>query len=257
MMFDANCGLGRWPFRKLHVRTAAALRAELARAGIDAALVYSLGAVFYKDVQSGNRELGALRHAPWARLCAVVDPVRPGAEEDLEECVRDLGACAVRLVPGYHGYGLGDPRVEAFLRRAQGLRPGMPVVVTVRLEDERLHHPSARVPPVAMEALAALAQRLPEVPMVAAGARLHEAWPALAAPNVHFDVSRMMEQEFLPAALRVIPAERLIFGTNLPLFTPECAVCKLAEAPAAVKELIFHANLERLLALSVPRSGGG
>ena len=99
----------------------------MGRAALDEALVYALNAVFYKDVQSGNRELAALVDAPWARICATVDPSRPGALDDLRECLGDLNACAVRLFPGYHGYAIGDPAVLRFLEDLQEARPGLPV----------------------------------------------------------------------------------------------------------------------------------
>ena len=244
-IIDANVGLGHWPFRKLLVETADELHAELARAGIGEALVYSLNAVFYKDVQRGNRELEMLSDAGWARVCAVIDATRPGALEDLRECVEGLGACAVRLFPGYHCYALDAPSVAAFLDDVQDAWPGMPALVTVRLEDERLHHPMARVAVPALEPVAALARRLPQMPIILMGARVGEVGPTIETASVRYDISRMTAQEFLPTALETIAPDRLIFGTNLPLFTPECAVLKVSEADAepAVKERIFHRNI--------------
>ena len=253
-IFDANVGVGHWPFRKLAVETAEQLRSELTRAGIKRALVYSINAVFYKDVHSGNMELAELASGEsWAHIAAVINPTRPGALDDLNEAVAELATCAVRLFPGYHGYALDDPWVERFLSALREAHPRMPVVITVRLEDERLHHPMARVPAVDLAPVAELASRFPERPFILAGVNLGAAKQVRDAvgadASVFYEISRMTDQEFLRTALEALPAERLIFGTNLPLFNPGSGVQKivLANAPDVLKQKILGANLEALL----------
>ena len=254
-MFDANVGLGHWPFRKIPLETPDLLQAELSRAGISQALVYSLNAVFYKDAQSGNMELAPLRDASWAKVCAVINPTRPGALEDLAESVEQLGACAIRLFPGYHCYGLDDPQVGSFIEESQNIQGGLPLLITVRLEDERMHHPMALVPPPDLRHVTPLARRFPDVPIILMGGNSGNARQVFGAvpkdAAVYFEISRMTDQEFMPSVLEAIPAERLVFGTNLPLFTPESSVLKVSEAdvPEDVKEQVFHRNLSALLGL--------
>ena len=253
-VFDANVGLGHWPFRKLPVETPNGLHAELTRAGIDHALVYSLNAVFYKDVHSGNRELSVLSgEKSWARIAAVINPTHTGAEDDLNEAIEQLDARAVRLFPGYHRYRLDDPLVGDFLSRLQDRRPGLPVLITVRLEDERLHRPVARVPAPDLAVVPSLAKRFPKLAIILMCIQLGEAQKVQDALSegaaVYYEISRMTNSEFLPTVLDAIPAQRLIFGTNLPLFVPECAVLKISkpDAPEQIKKKIFYANLAALI----------
>ena len=255
-LFDANVGLGHWPFRKIAIETPDALQAELSRAGISQALVYSLNAVFYKDVQSGNMELAPLRDASWPEVCAVINPTRPGALEDLAESVEKLDVCAVRLFPGYHCYGLDDPKVAAFIEKSGEIRPRVPVLITVRLEDERVHHPMALVPPPDLRHVTPLARRFPDTPIILMGANSADARQVFGGvpkeAAVYYEIARMTDQEFLPSILKAIPSDRLIFGTNLPLFTPESSVLKVSEAEVSqdIKEQVFHRNLASALRLN-------
>jgi len=252
-ILDANVGLGHWPFRKLAIQSPDDLHAELARAGIDRALVYSLNAVLWKDVQSANMELACLVGSAWATPSAVVDPTRPGALRDLDEAIESLAARAVRLFPGYHCYPLDAPGVTAFFERLHHSQRRLPVLITVRLEDERMHHPVARVRPPEPSHLAALVERFPEAPIILVGITLGEAKQVRAAiptdSRVYYEISRMTDWEFLPTALEHLPAEQLVFGTNLPLYVPECAVYKVAEPdlPESIKEKVFYRNLAPLL----------
>ena len=252
-IFDANVGVGHWPFRKLAVETPEQVRSELQRAGIERALVYSLNAVFYKDVRSGNRELARLVGEPWARVAAVVNPARPGAWDDIEEALEKFNARAVRLFPSCHGYRLDDPFVAQFLSRLRESRPHLPVMITVRLEDERLRHPIACANPPELDAVCDLARSFPDLPIILMGINSNEAKRVLDVvgekARVYFEISRMTDGEFLPTVLEMLPAERLIFGSNLPLFVPECAVLKVANAaaPEEAKQKISHGNLAELV----------
>lgn len=255
-VLDANVGIGHWSFRRLAVQSVGDLRKELCRAGIHAALVYSLNAVFYKDMQSGNEELVALRGASWAMTSAVVDPVAAGALRDLEESIDMLSVRAVRLFPSYHGYEISDARADWLFQYVAGLPQPLPVLVTMRLEDERLHHRLAKVSPPALEGIVPVAARFPRVPIILVGARLAEAkalydqLPPHA--SVYYEISRMTEWEFMSSALEALPTERLVFGTNLPLYTPECGVQKVtrADVPESIKARILYGNLADLLGLS-------
>ena len=137
---DANAYLGDFPWRPVDAAPDDLL-ARMDREGIDRAVVSSLDAVFYRNVHHGNRELAASVAGHGDRFVpfATINPAYPAWEDDLEECVTELGMKGVRLFPMHHDYALDDPAVEALLGKAVEL--DIPVMFVPTLEDTRQHHP--------------------------------------------------------------------------------------------------------------------
>src|SRR5688500_6367346 len=164
-LVDVNSFLGEWPTRRLHgsppppPEALLDRRIELMeRRGIDRALLSPLDAVLLKDVDVANRELHDLLAAhpassEYVLPAYVLNPTWPAWEGDLERCLGDYrltrGGGAIRLLPGYHGYRLDDGAQAPFFDRLE--ENGLPVIVTVQLEDGRMHHPAMRVPDVSTD----------------------------------------------------------------------------------------------------------
>src|SRR5262245_33148554 len=187
-LFDVNCAVGDWPFRRVPCNTVDRLLRRMSRLGIHRAAVSRLENVFYKDCLSGNRELAALiaGHADRFVPLYVLNPAFPGWERDLDLCVAELGLAGghggLRLYPGYHGYSLEGPEAAALLSRAQAMQ--LTVSVAVRLEDERTHHRLYRVSPVPASALAGVMATFPAVRWLATGLKAPQiaaVWDGLPA----------------------------------------------------------------------------
>jgi predicted TIM-barrel fold metal-dependent hydrolase len=173
-----------------------------------------------------------------------INPAFPGWEEDLDVCVRDLGLAAgragLRLHAGYHQYALDGPDAAALLARAAQL--DVPVAVSARLEDERTHHWLVKVPPVSAEAIAAAIVGRQGVRWLVCGLRatqIRALWRRLDAQGasgarVLFDLS-LVQGPIDECRLLVedVGAERLAFGTGLPLTTAEAPALALACADLA------------------------
>ncbi len=139
MIVDTNAFLGQYPFRQLTQRTAVELIGQMDAHAIDAALVSSLHAVFYRDTHRGNQELFE-QITPFAdRLfpIAAVNPTYVGWERDVDESIA-AGAKAMTLWPEHHGYRLLDDHGRAAVTRIAD--SGLPIVLTQRLEDRRQRH---------------------------------------------------------------------------------------------------------------------
>jgi hypothetical protein len=168
-LIDVNSFLGEWPSRRLHGSPPPSPAGlldrrieQMERSGIDFALVSPLDAVLLKDVDVANRELHDLLVAhpaasEYVRPAYVLNPTWPAWEEHLEQCLGDYrlspAGGAIRLVPGYHGYRLDDESLASFFARVAAR--ALPVIVTVQLEDSRMHHPAMRVPDVSLDQIAA------------------------------------------------------------------------------------------------------
>jgi predicted TIM-barrel fold metal-dependent hydrolase len=248
---DVNSFLGEWPSRRLNGSPPAdrALvlerRIELMdRLGIERAVVSPLDAVWLKDTDVANAELyrlldGNPQAAGRVLPAYVLNPTWPAWSEQLERCLEEYGLAAgsgaVRLLPGYHGYGLDDDAVAPCLTRLAEL--DLPVIVTAQLEDSRMQHPSMRVDDVPLESIAAAVRRHPTLRWIVVNLvysqilSLAKQLPAQA--RVWLDIARVQGPIDCLPQLRDAPgvgAQRLLFGTNLPLHVPEAPLLELLDA---------------------------
>lgn len=255
-MIDANAYLGNWPFRQLRYTTPAALLGKMDALGIEQAVVSSLENVFYKDQLSGNRQLYAQvkGHVDRFLPAFTINPTFPGWEEDLAICIQEFGMRVMRLHPNYHQYALDSAQGAAALEAARA--HNFTVIVTTGIEDTRHHHPLVKVPDVPSEQVALAVSAFSDVRFLVAAAnfssitaiRSHCAQPQ----NLSFEVSRVQgpvgDIEKLCATLG---ADRVLFGSNLPLHVPEAAKMAVEHAKISADERgkIVRGNAARLFGL--------
>lgn len=255
-LIDIHAHIGHWPFRRLSHNTPEGVVALAERFGIEKALVSNLECILYRDVHDGNLDL-------WERIrpfgekllpAYVINPGFPGWHEDLLECKEMLNARAIKLYPNYHGYSVSDGPARECLVEAGRL--GLPVLLVVRVLDERCHHPLLLVPPVAMEDVSAAARAASGTTFVVCGAREHEIErlmqfdPGLS--NVFFETSNIAAPVASVAALvRKFGSLRFVLGTNLPLNYPGAGIAKVLGPPLSRKdrEAISHGNAISILSL--------
>lgn len=253
--FDTNSFLGEWPSRRLNgspppPREALVEQrlAQMDRHGIIRAAVSLLEGVWLKDSGVANAELHTLlgEHSrPGGRLLPVytLNPTFPTWEEHLARCIEEYGLApghgAVRLIPMYHGYAPESDAVAPCLERLAAL--GVAVVLTLQLEDARMHAPGMQVPDLAPARAVAVLTRWPQVRwivangvfstvsaigrQVPAGARV---WFELARVQGPVDCIRTLHEQ--------IGVQRLVFGTNQPLHIPQSPLMELADARLAPAE---------------------
>ena len=254
MLVDCNANLGNWPFRRLRYNDPAGLVQRLGRIGVQRAWVTLLDAVLLQDVHTANAPLAQMVHGCGALTpIATVNPTWPAWERDLAECAQELGFRAVRVLPNYHGWTLGATLSQELLAGADEL--GLLVQITVRICDERQHHPLMVVPPVDLAALPELAATHPRVPIVLANVGGEVAALARAGlpPNVHVELSHIEGVNGIRRLVDLLGVERVLFGTHAPCFNPEAAQLKVfreSELTAAEIAAISHGNAGRLLPLA-------
>lgn len=235
MIVDLHAYVGAWAFRHLPEGEPDALLRRLDRAGIDRALVAPLEAVLYKDPQQANRLLATRLRGRGDRLDPLVtlNPRLAGWEADWQWCREELAPSGLRLHPNYHGYRLADAESSRLVDAATAAE--CPVFVTVRVEDERVQHPLARVPAVPVSELAAVAQRHLATRFVFCGLRFAEVVSlvnqAPLANNFAVEISHLQHPlDALELLQKHLPAERILLGTGLPFLAPEAAVYKVVAA---------------------------
>ncbi len=255
MITDVNVSLSSWPTRRLPLNDTAQVVAELSRLGVTQAWAGTFDAILHNDIAAANQRLTDECHSPGAGILlpfGAVNLTLPNWEDDIRRCSEIHGMPGLRLLPGYHDYLLSDERFVKLLSLASKMR--MIVQISVRLEDPRTQHRLLSVQDVDIQPLLEVLPDFPQVPIVLlnglsnASTEMHS--QLAAAGNVFFDIATLEGLAGLERQLRMIPAERILYGSHAPFFTPEAAKLKLQESelPVLIIEQITHGNAAKLLA---------
>jgi predicted TIM-barrel fold metal-dependent hydrolase len=235
LIIDVNCFVGHWPFRRIPYRTVDDIRQLMARTNTQGALVTPLAGLFYKDCLSAVREmlneLEAGSH-PNVWPVAVLNPAFPGWQDDLAIVVDEWGCVALRLFPGYHGYRLTDPQAADLLETVQDRE--LPLMISVRVEDERLHHWLVKVQPIPCPDITWVLGAYPHLKLVLCEVKPDEVDQLCGDirnhPHASVDTSARMPQFYLEKMVRQLGSDRIMYGTGMPLKYPECALFQVSDA---------------------------
>lgn len=228
---DTNVSLFSWPFRRLPLDTSDALIGKLRSLGVTRALTGSFEGLLHRDIASVNDRL-ADACSTCQELIPVgsVNPVLPNWREDLQRCAEQHGMPGVRLHPGYHGYPLHAGLFSELVERATAA--GLFVQLAASMEDQRTQHSLVRVPDVDLTPLPGVLAAFPQATVQVLNARPRAADVASLrdTPGLLFDTARIDGTDAVPALLRSLPPERVLFGSHAPLLVPEAAMIRVHES---------------------------
>ena len=233
-LIDTNVSLGQWPFRHESLADTSALVAKLRGQGVTQAWAGSFDALLHKDISSVNARLAdeCKEHGQgFLAPIGALNPMLPGWEEDLRRCVEVHQMPGIRLHPNYHGYTLGDSLFERVLQLAE--ERDLLVQISVIMEDERTIHPLVNVPATDTAPLSTALAKFSKVRLQLLNAfRTLRGLPvlSLAASGVSFEIAMLEGVNGVANLLEKLPADRLCFGSNAPLFYFESAKLKLQES---------------------------
>ncbi|MFH1969906.1 MAG: amidohydrolase family protein [Verrucomicrobiota bacterium] len=244
MIVDVNTSFGRWPFHKFNVNSTQALAKHLNAAGITRALISSIDGILYPDPLACDAELfKAVKSMPMLIPVPTINPCLANWRKALET----NGLKAVKIIPNYHNYPLADPAVGQLMEVLADRR--IPLIIQMRVNDERNQYPLMKIPGVDLRAVVRLANTCREAPVICLCAYHGEAIELVQKTvNVHVDISFIETFQTLPTLLRKIPAERILFGSHTPFLYTASAVMKLNAARLTSKsyKAIASANAQRL-----------
>jgi len=259
VIVDTNVHLSRWPFRRLAGDETPDLVARLRKRNVTQAWAGSFDGLLHKDIAGVNARLAAdcrTNGKDFLVPFGSINPMLGGWQEDVRRCAEDHRMPGIRLHPNYHGYELKDAAFADLLHVATGRR--LIVQLALSMEDLRTQHPLMRVPPVDVSALPQLVTREPGVRIVLlnwapalGGARLQ---PLAEAGAVFFDIATVEGIEGIARLVERLSPERVLFGSNFPLFYLEAARLKIEESglPEDQKAKLFEGNARQLLSRSTP-----
>jgi uncharacterized protein len=232
-LIDTNINLFRWPFRRLPLDETSALVARLRKHDVTEAWAGSYEALLHRDLSALNERLvQACRAHEILKPVGALNLSVPDWEEDLRRSAEDYEMHAVRVHPNFHGYELTDPRFSKLFRECADR--GLVLQIAVMMEEERTQHPLVKVSHVNTAPLIELVKQTPKARVI-----LQNCFRAVrgrlllelaASERVWFDISTLEGMAGIEKILKLLPANRLIFGSAAPLYTLESAVLKLRES---------------------------
>jgi hypothetical protein len=242
MRLDVNAFIGRFPFRSHPGGTVHALRVGMARVGIDACWVSHLSAVFWRDPTDGNRLLyrELAREAGLGPVPAV-HPGLPGWEAVLDEATSRGAPCA-RVDPTF--YGLNPAGAEMRQLAGAAAARALPLLLAVRLEDQRQRHPNDVAPPLEPWAVRSLIRADPGLRLLVTHAdrdfieQVHWGAKPEEAVRILWDICWIWgpPEDHLAHLVATLGADRFCFGTGTPLRLPEASIAKLDLTPLSPEE---------------------
>lgn len=251
-LIDTNVTLGRWPFRRVPLDETAALVAKLRQHGVTQAWAGNLDGLFHKDIAAVNARLADECRQHGRGLLVPFGSINlklPDWEDDLRRCAKIHQMTGIRLHPSYHGYKFDEPAFAKLLSLAHEHR--LIVQIVADMEDERTQHPLARAPHADFQPLPALLQARPGLRIVCLNSARSISAPImkqLAANGACFDIATLENVGGVANLIQQISVERVVFGSNAPLFYFESATLKLKESALAPAQerAVCHANAQHL-----------
>lgn len=212
---------------------------RLDRAGIERAAVHSAATAPAQVVPANNWAIELARTSPRLIPFGTIHPGYADFEREFDRLSR-AGVKGIKLHADFQGFRLDDPALGPILEAASG-------------RFVALFHVGDRLPPELNPScpakLAAIRREFPGLSIVAAhlGGYLHwaEALEHLAGTDVYLDTSSSLpfiDPGLLGAILDRHPPERVLFGSDYPLFDPgrelENLTGALRLSSAAVERLL-------------------
>ena len=228
MRFDANAFFGHWPYWPLPQTDGQGVLRLMDRHGIERAAITSLRGL-HGDWHEANAETFELTGNHPDRLVPIgcMSPMREGGAVALRRLVEN-GVRGVRLYPSLlQGYSLASPFADEVTVSAGEL--GIPVIVATR---PMMNFRFAPLPLAHVESLAA---RHPRTTVVLSGpnylSEFRAACEAMSrCANLCFEIACMQGFQAVARLVEAVGADRVLFGTGMPLHAPACNVAKIDHA---------------------------
>lgn len=228
---DVNSFIGEYPFRRVPGTTPRDLLDAMDRVGIEIAWVSHLTAIFWDDPMAGNADLYRMDSRRLHPVPAI-HPGRDGWREALADA-RHREVPAVRADPTRWSLDPAGPDMRALLEACGAA--GIPLLLSVRLEDGRQRSPRDRTGELEPWMVRAWIRSDPSVRLIVTHAdrdfieQVHFGATPEEASRIRWDICWIWgpPEDHLRILLETVGGDRFVFGTGMPLRIPESSIAKL------------------------------
>lgn len=228
MIIDVNAWTGPWPALVNVPYDVTSVRSSLREYGVERVFMAPLAAAWCANPHLCNRSVyEAADEYDDISPVPVIDPTLPTWPEELAKAAGHRDARMIKLLPGYGRYGLD--LADGLFDEAD--RANLAVIVQIRIDDPRRHHPLAMVPDVPGRDVVEAAKRHPDLKLVMGGASaatLREyAAQVRDLPGLYADTSQVDGVDSVRMLLDAGIGGKLLFGSHAPVFMPAASVARV------------------------------
>jgi len=228
MIIDVNAWTGPWSPLVNVPYDVASVRSSLREYGMERVFMAPLAAAWSANphlcntvVYEAAEKYGDISPVP------VIDPTLPTWPEELAKAAGHRAFRMIKLLPGYGGYDLAG--ADELFKEAG--RVNLIVMIQIRIEDPRRHHPMAQVPDVPAGDVVEAAKRHPDLKLVIGGASaatLREfAAQVRNLPGLYADTSQVDGVDSVKMLVDAGIGGKLLFGSHAPVFMPAAALARV------------------------------
>lgn len=229
-IIDVNAAWGDWPIQYLGAASLEALDSDYASLAISEVWLSASGAILAPEPDRADHALFS-KVSAFSRFRPVktVNPLLGNWRASLHSFCAEYAVAAVKLVPNYHAYPLLSPEVHALCEVLERL--GLPLLIQMRVNDERNQPICLEVNGVDPQEIAALSREHPALTLIALSAYSSElAALSKGSANLLADLSFLDGIRTLERAASILPASRIVFGSAAPWMIIHPAILKLEHA---------------------------
>ncbi len=228
MIIDVNAWTGPWPALVNVPYDAASVRSSLREYGVERIFMAPLAAAWSANPHLCNTVVyESANEYDDTSPVPVIDPTLPTWREEFEKAAGHRAVRMIKLLPGYGRYNL----TVADDLLAEAGRSNLTVMVQIRIEDPRRHHPLAQVPDFPAQAVEEAAKRHPNLKLVIGGASaavLRDFAPQIRdLPGLYADTSQVDGVDGVKMLVDEGIGGKVLFGSHAPVFMPAAAVARV------------------------------
>ena len=238
MIIDVSSGVGEWAFDPLGRTSPQELSYYMEKEGILMALVSPVEGICYKNPHTViQKHFERLKPFPGLIPVPVINPLLADSEKQAETAF-EMGAPALKLYPGYHGYDPGcldSGNLLGFCGKT-----GMAAMFQARVEDSRRQHRVFNVPMVETGAILDAIEKYPGTTVIICGLtsiKGEERERILKRERTYIDTAFLEYMDTLNYPLCSLDGryDRIMFGSHSPFFYMRANVLKLKALEKNVK----------------------
>jgi predicted TIM-barrel fold metal-dependent hydrolase len=246
-IIDVNASFGFWPSQPFPYSDLQQFEEVYARNGVDEVWVSAVESILFPDPDVYDFALfDALKQFSRFRAVKTVNPLLANWQQSCERAIAEHDIKALKLYPNYQGYTLNHRETLRLCEFAA--ERDLPILISMRVNDERNQPTCLQVRPVDCGALVELAHTVPQASFIALCAYNNELGTLIQAENILADIAFIDEEDPLLMACAEFPVSRLVFGSHGPFLYPEAAVFKAtySQIPSEDIAKITSGNLRGL-----------